>query len=431
MKQIVRYDSNHQRLKTGEYEKNGFYEYRYTVFGHSFSFYSKTLEGLRVIEETVDSQNNTFQKSLIHRSMTLNDLFMLWKSLKRGIRDSTFQNYVWMYDSYVREALGRLYIVSLKKTDIKRFYNYLADERRLMLGTIDRVHGVLHQVLQLAVDDDLIPHNPADNAMRELMRARNFDQKKPLALSKAEQDLLLRFLSNSPTFSRWIPIITVFLGTGMRVGELTGLRWCDVDKENKYIDVNHTLVYYDKGDHHCSFAINDTKTPSSKRIIPMTDTVKRAFLQEREWQKTQGICCLAEVDGYTDFVFLNRFGMLLQQGVLNKAFRRIVRDCNDQEYLKAESPPVLLPQFSCHSLRHTFATNLVSNPNISIKAVQYLLGHADVSTTLNIYCHCTKEILEQALSAMEDHKESSIVASLQAYNTTQGTIPPEMYCSEG
>ncbi len=182
--------------------------------------------------------------------MTLNDLFMLWKSLKRGIRDSTFQNYVWMYDSYVREALGRLYIVSLKKTDIKRFYNYLADERRLMLGTIDRVHGVLHQVLQLAVDDDLIPHNPADNAMRELMRARNFDQKKPLALSKAEQDLLLRFLSNSPTFSRWIPIITVFLGTGMRVGELTGLRWCDVDKENNYIDVNHTLVYYDKGDHH-------------------------------------------------------------------------------------------------------------------------------------------------------------------------------------
>ena len=184
--------------------------------------------------------------------------------------------------------------------------------------------------------------------------------------------------------------------TGMRVGELTGLRWCDINFQKREIDVNHTLVYYNKGGQHCTFGINDTKTPASNRVIPMTDSVKASFLKERAYQAKKGLLCQMEVDGYSNFIFLNRFGYPLQQNVLNKAFQRIIRDCNDQEFLKSNAPAVLLPHFSCHSLRHTFATNLAMNPNISVKVAQYLLGHADVTTTLNIYTHTREEEIQEA-----------------------------------
>ncbi len=405
MKNAIRYSKDHVRLKTGEYQKaDGSYEYRYAVFGRSFSFYSKTLENLREKEAQITSQQNEFRKTHLGRTLTLDSLFDLWRQLKRGIRDRTFQHYCDTYQRYVMNSIGRQYVSSLKKSDIKRFYNYLADERRLQIGTIESVHTVLHQILQLAVDDELIASNPADSAVKELMRARNIDHRKPTVLTTVQQNLLMQFVSESPIYSRGMPIISVLLGTGMRVGELTGLRWCDVDFQKREIDINHALVYYNRSGQHCTFGINDTKTPASKRVIPMTDSVKDAFLKERAYQAENGLFCQMDVDGYSDFIFLNRFGYPLQQNVLNKAFQRIIRDCNDQEFLKSNAPAVLLPHFSCHSLRHTFATNLARNPNISVKVAQYLLGHADVTTTLNIYSHCTEEMMENARNALDSSK---------------------------
>ena len=221
-----------------------------------------------------------------------------WKELKRGLRPNTFQNYCYMYEQYVQDGLGRLYIASIKKSDVKRFFNYLADERRLREGTIEAVQTVLHQVFQIAVDDEWIEKNPSDHAVKELKRSHQLDTKKRLALTKVEQDLLLSFLSENTPNARWYPITVVLLGTGMRVGEATGLRWCDIDFEENMIDVNHTLVYYSNGSHKCKFAINDTKTPASKRQIPMTRGVRAALLMEKEMQETVGVECNATVDGY-------------------------------------------------------------------------------------------------------------------------------------
>ena len=86
--------------------------------------------------------------------------------------------------------------------------------------------------------------------------------------------------------------------------------------------------------------------------------VKEAFLKEKEYQETLGVECKATVDGYTDFIFVNRFGNVQHQGTLNKAIRRIIRDCNDEVLMKGEDDPVLLPYFSCHTLRHTFTTHM-------------------------------------------------------------------------
>lgn len=402
MSQRPRYDSNRVKLRTGEYQKaDGYYEYRYTVFGKKYSIYAKNLETLREKESEIQSLDTAKQAKFGSRTTTLNDVFYLWKELKRGLRPNTFQNYCYMYEQYVQDGLGRLYIASIRKSDIKRFFNHLADERRLREGTIEAVQTVLHQVFQIAVDDEWIEKNPSDHAVKELKRSHQLDSKERMALTKAEQDLLLSFLSENTPNARWYPITTVLLGTGMRVGEATGLRWCDIDFEENMIDVNHTLVYYSNGNHKCKFAINDTKTPASKRLIPMTKPVRNAFLQEKEMQELLGVVCNATIDGYSDFVFLNRFGGLHTQGTLNKVYKRIIRDCNDAEFLKSENPSVLLPNFSSHTLRHTFATRLCES-GMNMKLIQDILGHSDISTTMDIYSHVTKDMKQQAHSYMEE-----------------------------
>ncbi len=401
MTEKVRYDSRRRRLRMGEYERtNGRYEYRYKVFGKQFSIYAHSLEELRRREQELHSKERSVQEKFSHPRTTLNQIYELWKELKKGVRDNTYRNYCYNYERYVRDGLGEMYLQQIRKSDIKRFYNHLADERRLKAGTIDAVQTILHQVLQIAADDGLIDHNPSDNATKELKRAHNLHHKKREALSVEEQALLLRFLQENTENQKWYPITAVLLGTGMRVGEVTGLRWCDIDFEEGMIDVNHTLVYYSKGNHECKYAINDTKTPASKRLIPITETVRNAFLMEKEMQKQLGIVCDVSIDGYTDFIFLNRFGTLQHQGTLNKAYRRIIRDCNDSEFLKNENPAVLLPKFSCHNLRHTFATRLCES-GMNIKLIQDILGHSDISTTMDIYTHVTREARQQARQFME------------------------------
>ena len=119
------------------------------------------------------------------------------------------------------------------------------------------------------------------------------------------------------------------LYTGMRVGEVTGLRWQDIDLEEGTISVNHTLVYFDRGgSEKCGFAINTPKTKAGERTIPMLPKVREAFIKEKEYQEEAELSCNAVVDGYTDFIFINRFGNTQNQSTLNKALRRIVRDCN-------------------------------------------------------------------------------------------------------
>lgn len=181
------------------------------------------------------------------------------------------------------------------------------------------------------------------------------------------------------------------LGTGLRVGELCGLRNCDVDMETGFISVNHTLVYYNHEENGCYFGVNTPKTKAGERMVPMLDFVKEAFEIEREYQEVAGITCKVSIDGYTDFVFVNRFDNVQHQGTLNKALRRIIRDCNDQVLQRGGKNLVLLPRFSCHSLRHTFATRLIE-AGVNPKAAQEMLGHVDISTTLGIYAHVTKEL---------------------------------------
>ena len=401
-----RKDKDRIVLRTGEGQRpNGTYEYRWTdKTGKRRRVYAKTLEELREKEKEIERDKSDGIKAEA-RYVTVNELFDLWKQIKRGLKDNTFQNYQYMYNTFVRPEFGKKRISTLKKSDVKRFYNYLADERSLQASTIDSIHTVLHQVLDMAVDDSYIRNNPSNNVLKELKQSHVFKTEKRKALTRPQQDLLLDFLQRNHTYNHWYPIFAVMLGTGLRVGEATGLRWCDIDLDKGMVDVNHTLVYYchrhEVEKNGCYFNVNTPKTETSVRQVPMMDFVKEAFLKEKEYQEAMGVECKATVDGYTDFIFVNRFGNVQHQGTLNKAIRRIIRDCNDEVLMKGEDDPVLLPHFSCHTLRHTFTTRMCE-AGVNVKVIQDTLGHADIATTLNIYADVTKELKQTEFIGLDE-----------------------------
>lgn len=397
-----RKDKDRIVLRKGEWQRpNGSYDYRWTdQFGKRHVIYGKTLEELRKKEKEVDRDISDGIKAE-KRNTTINELFDLWCHIKRGLKDNTFQNYKYMYNTFVRPKFGKLKISQVKKSDVKRFYNSLVDDRGLQASTIDGIHTVLHQVFDLAVDDGYIRSNPSERVLKELKQAHCFQTEKRKALTVAEQELLLDYLRNTPRYRHWYPIFAVMLGTGLRVGEATGLRWCDIDLDEGLINVNHTLVYYSHGPQNgCYFNVNTPKTKAGERVVPMLGFVKEAFLEERENQKEIGISCKVSIDGYTDFIFVNRYGETQHYGTLNKAIRRIIRDCNDAQFEKSENPKVLLPHFSCHTLRHTFTTRMCE-AGVNIKVIQDALGHADVSTTLGIYADVTKDLRKDEFAGLD------------------------------
>lgn len=401
-----RKDNKKRVLKEGEYQRaNGTFEYKWRDRrGKRHSIYAKTLDELRekeldVLRDVLDGIRSD------GKDITINDLYYSWVRLKRGLKDNTFQNYKYMYTQFVEPDFGHAKIADLKRTDVRAFYNRLADEQHLKASTIDCVHTVLHQVLDLGVDDDYIRYNPSDNALKELKKAHCNDSIKRKALTMQEQEIFEDFLTKPGQYNKWYPIFTVMLWTGLRVGEVTGLRWCDIDLDAETIDVNHTLVYYDKGHNDgLSFAVNTPKTEAGKRVVPMLPKVKEAFLLEKKNQEELGIKCAATVDGFTDFIFVNRFGGVQHQGTLNKALRRIIRDCNYaiMDKRKDGEDVVLLPKFSNHSLRHTFTTRMCE-AGVNIKAMQDILGHADAGTTMDIYAEATKELKQSELLNFEDY----------------------------
>ena len=397
-----RRDKNRVILKTGESyrEKEDRYVYRWTDRrGKRHAIYAQTLDDLRDKEAQISKDRYDGIKAEA-RYFTLNDVYAIWKKVKRGLRDHTFQNYTYMYDTFVYPSLGKSRIKLIKKTDVRKFYNYLFDEMTLSLATIDNIHTVVHQVFDLAVEDDYIRNNPSDKALKELRLSQGFRTEKKRALTREEEELLLEFLKKSKIYKRWYPIIAVMLGTGMRVGEVTGLRWCDVDFDKGVIDVNHNLIYYahrivNEGEKQGSyFSINEPKTRAGCRKIPMFDSVKEALIMEKKYQDITGNHCKAIIDGYTDFIFVNRYGGILHQGLINKAIRHITRDCNLQVIDKSKDGEhkVILPHFSCHSLRHTFATRLCEE-EWDYKVIEEVMGHSDIRTTMDIYTDVSDEHL--------------------------------------
>lgn len=287
-----RRDNKGRILKDRESQrKDGSYDYRWRDRkGKRHSIYGRTLEELRGKEDDILQDQRDGIRSEA-RQITVNEMFDVWLKLKCGLKDNTLQNYIYMYDMFVRDELGTIKLCMLRHSDIRRFYNTLYEVRGIKISTIDVIHNVLHQVLELAVQDNYLRNNISDNALKELKLMHNQDNGKKKALTKPEQDLFISYLKKSVQYEHWYPIFTIMTYTGMRVSEITGLRWCDIDMKKGMIDVNHTLIYYKHRQNGCYYNVHTPKTKSGIRTIPMLSVVKEAFEKEKEFQESAEISC--------------------------------------------------------------------------------------------------------------------------------------------
>lgn len=412
-----RRDNKGRLLQPNERQRNdGMYEFRYIdKKGEKHSVYSWKLvatdrapqgkrckEALRDMERRILKDLDDGIDTLDAYRTTLNQFYDDYIETKYELKQSTRTNYKYMYKKYVRDELGTKKIADITYSDVKKFYIHLIKDLGFKPNSLETIHTILHPVFTTAVRDGKIRINPSDGVMAEIKKSHDWEKPKRHALTIPQQEAFINFCASSRQYNHWLPLFTVFLGTGLRVGELIGLRWVDCDFENNLISINHSLIYRVQDDGTCEIHVTTPKTAAGVRMIPMFSAVREALLQEYERQKVFGFNETV-IDGYSGFIFTNRFGNVLMPHCINKAIERISRDYNSQEKETAKAEqrePVLIPHFTAHHLRHTFCTRFCENET-NIKVIQEIMGHADSSTTMDIYNEATMEKKIESFANLE------------------------------
>ncbi len=393
-------------MRKGEtYRKSdGLYMYKYTdPFGKKCYLYASDLGTLRDKEAQIKKDQLDGLDVYMMGKATVNYVFDRYIRFKTELRKTTYSNYVYTYDHFVRKTFGERKIAKVKYSDVLQFYTYLLEEEELSLSTLDSVHTVLHPTFDFAVRDEIIRYNPSDGVMKQLKKKFNGEGGVRRALTLEQQKAFMEALDD-PKNLRWRPIFTAMLGTGCRVGEMIGLRWVDIDLEGRMIEINHNVTYYAKrkGSFKCEFEVGLPKTDAGKRTIPMLDPVYEAFMDEKKIQEDLGIKCTSVIDGMSGFIFCNRYGNVHNPQALNRAIKRISNDFNSREELRAKKEhrdPVIIPSFSNHVLRHTFCARFCERET-NIKVIQMIMGHKDIQTTMDIYAEVNEQTKKESFEKL-------------------------------
>jgi integrase len=411
-----RTDSKGRILKDNELQrKDGSYMFRYrnengvlkTVYSWKLVPTDKTPRGkrdglsLRAKEEEIEKDKHNHIDSDAKEKVTLNMMFDKYIETK-DLKESTRNNYLYMYGRFVRNGIGKRKIDSIKYSDILSFYKSLIKDMGLKPITMEIIHSLLHPTFKLAVRDRVIPDNPTSEAMEEIKNSYRWKKSKRHALTEEQQTAFVNYVANSDTYSHWLPLFTAFLGTGCRVGELIGLRWCDCDFKNNTISINHNLTYRPQSNGNCEFHITTPKTSAGIRTIPMLTAVRTVLVEERKKQIAEGFCSV-EIDGYSGFIFKNQVGSVHTPTAINRAINRICKAYNTDETEKAvqeRREPLLLPHFSVHTFRHTFCTRFCENET-NVKIIQEIMGHSSITITMDIYNEATDSKKQEAFKNLD------------------------------
>ncbi len=398
-----RKDRKGRKLKDGEsHRADGRYQYRYNLGnGNRHTVYARTLSELREKEKRIHTDLNDGIITTVAK-VTVNEIFELYMQGKTELKQSTKTNYNYMYNKYVRDEIGCRKLTTVKYSDILRFYTSLITDKGFKPNSMEIIHTILHPVFTLAVRNGYIRINPTDGTMAEIKKSCNWEKPKRHALTIEEQSAFIDFVLHSDTYKHWLPLFTVFLGTGCRVGELIGLRWEDCDFDNNEISINHNLVYRQQDNGKCEFHVTTPKTKAGIRTIPMLKEVRGALLQEKQNQFAKGFNT-TKIDGYSGFVFTNKVGYIHNPQTINRAIKRIIAVHNKEEAALAKQQkrkPLFIRDFSVHNLRHTFCTRFCENET-NLKVIQEIMGHSDISTTMNIYAEVSKSKKQEAFSKLD------------------------------
>lgn len=377
---MKRTDSKGRLLKNGESQrKDGRYCYKYIEKNGQVKFvYSwKLVSTDRVPRGKRDcvalrDMIKAIQKDLddgidaSNKNMTVCMLYSRYINSRANVRKATVQGRNNLMEVLKNDSLGNMSIDKVKLS-VAKAWAYRMKEK-YSFSTIKNMKRSLNATFHLAIQDDLLRKNPFDFTLTDVIEN---DTKKKEALTEEQTNALLDFVKKDDIYKAYCSEIIVLVNTGLRVSEMCGLTLSDIDFDNRMIDINHQLKKDKDG-----YYTEPPKSDSGYRKVPMTDLVYETL--KNVIQNRKNVSHI-EVDGYKDFVFLNKRGYPMYNAYYTSTFTNLTK-----KYRKITKKEI--PNITPHILRHTFCTNM-ANKGMTPNNLQYVMGHKNITMTLGYYAH--------------------------------------------
>ena len=390
----VRRDNKGRKLFNGESQrKDGKYEYKYqdawgkrkTVYSWKLTPADRVPAGKRD-DISLREKIKQIQKNLNSNitpdggNFTVLELVEKYISQKTGVRHNTRSNYNFVVNVIKKEDFGQKRIDKIKVSDAKEWLIKMQQIDGRGYSSIHTIRGVVRPAFQMAVDDDLLVKNPFEFQLNTVVVNDSVTRE---AITRQQERDFLEFVKNDKHFCKYYDGIYILFKTGLRISEFVGLTKKNLDFENSRIIVDHQL----QRTRDMKYIIEDTKTESGERMVPMTPEVKEAFqriLANRKNPKVEPM-----VDGYSGFLYLDKNGRPMVALHWEKYFQHIREKYN--KIYRAQMPKV-----TPHVCRHTFCSNMAKS-GMNPKTLQYIMGHSDISVTLNVYTHLNYDDAEEEM----------------------------------
>lgn len=390
----VRRDNKGRKLFNGESQrKDGKYEYKYqdawgkrkTVYSWKLTPTDRVPAGKRD-DISLREKIKQIQKDLNSNitpdggNFTVLELVEKYISQKTGVRHNTRSNYNFVVNVIKKEAFGQKRIDKIKVSDAKEWLIKMQQMDGRGYSSIHTIRGVVRPAFQMAVDDDLLVKNPFEFQLNTVVVNDSVTRE---AITRQQERDFLEFVKNDKHFCKYYDGIYILFKTGLRISEFVGLTKKNLDFENNRIIVDYQL----QRTRDMKYIIEDTKTESGERMVPMTPEVKEAFqriLSNRKNPKVEPM-----VDGYSGFLYLDKNGRPMVALHWEKYFQHI-----REKYNKIYR--IQMPKVTPHVCRHTFCSNMAKS-GMNPKTLQYIMGHSDISVTLNTYTHLNYDDAEEEM----------------------------------
>ncbi len=304
--------------------------------------------------------------------MTVNAWFDFWlhEIKEKTTRPNTVRNYRERYEHNIRDVIGNMIISEVKPMHCQKVLNLM--EERYKGSTIEQCRITMASMFFYAQENQIIPISPVVKSVKTPKKI----EKKVRFLTLEEQDKFLKAAEGTSNYYQF----ALILQTGLRTGEMIGLKWEDIDFRKRIISINRTMEFR-YGDQE--FRIGEPKSKAGYRTIPMTQTAYDILKAKEKERHTIKVLNLR----YKDFVFINRKGMPTKNSTYDTALYKL-------------ADKVGIPRFSMHTLRHTFATRAIE-AGMKPKTLQEILGHANIGVTMNLYVHITEDEKEKEIKKFE------------------------------
>jgi len=383
-----RKDTKKRVLKTGEGQrKDGRYYYRYTQRGDRKTVYANTLEELRKKEDQI-TRDLEAGRNYVEGKITVFQLLEQSEKNNKKIAPTTRKNYRYTRSVVAKYDLANVPIIRVTRSMCRDFVRQL-EEHGYAYSTIALFKRVISACFIIAVDDEILRSNPFSFRLSNYLDAEQNDVK---ALSDTQVLGVLDIVKNHKFFARWYYVIILMLETGIRISECFALTLRDIDFKRNLLRIDHQIQRV-KGEIY----ICKPKSKAGRREIPLTNRAKFALeelIKQRNAIMTDLEIPEYELDGYTGFLILNSKGVIPGRNSMEYATRRVC------EIYNAQPEAEIIEKLTPHVLRHTASTNMIA-AGVKIPTVQYIMGHADSSTTLDVYTDVKKETLQNEIVLFE------------------------------